>query len=91
MSFIKRTFTVEFKAKVVLEVSKGKKTINEITVENSLIRNWKESFIRNAPTVFDTRIEDNARKKLSENRKETERYARKFGRLTMQVDWLKKI
>lgn len=31
MSFIKRTFTAEFKTKVVLEVSKGKKTINEIT------------------------------------------------------------
>ena len=94
MSRTKRTFTAEFKAKVVLEVIKGEKTINEIAAENSLnpnmIRNWKEAFIRNASTVFDTSIEYNAREKLVESRKETDRYAKKVGQLTMEVDWLKK-
>lgn len=94
MSRVKRTFSAEFKTKVVLEIIEGKKTINEIASENSLqpnlIRNWKKEFLDKASLVFDDKREDNAREKLDESRKERDAYAKKVGQLTMQVDWLKK-
>lgn len=49
MSRVKRTFSAEFKTKIVLEIIEGKKTINEIASENSLqpnlIRKWKKEFL----------------------------------------------
>ena len=48
----KRTFSAEFKAKVVLEVLKGEKELNTIAQENEIapnqIRNWKSEFLENA-------------------------------------------
>lgn len=94
MSRVKRTFSAEFKTKVVLEIIEGKKTINEIASENSLqpnlIRNWKKEFLDKASLVFDDKREDSSREKLEESRKERDAYAKKVGQLAMQVDWLKK-
>lgn len=94
MSRVKRTFSAEFKTKIVLEVIKGERTINEIATENSiqpnLIRNWKKEFLEKASLVFDDKREENTKQKLDESRKERDEYAKKVGQLTMQVDWLKK-
>lgn len=94
MSRTKRTFSPEFKAKLVLEVLKGEKELNVIATENdiqpNLLRNWKKEFLDKASVVFDDSREDNRREKLASERKEKEQYAKKVGQLTMQVDWLKK-
>ena len=94
MSRTKRTFSPEFKAKLVLEVLKGEKELNVIATENdiqpNLLRNWKKEFLDKASVVFDDSLEDNLREKLASERKEKDQYAKKVGQLTMQVDWLKK-
>ena len=94
MSRIRRNFTAQFKAKLVLEVLKGEKDINSIATENgiqpNLLRNWKKEFLENASVVFDDKREENIREKLASERKEKAEYAKKVGQLTMQVDWLKK-
>ena len=94
MSRTKRTFSPEFKAKLVLEVLKGEKELNVIATENdiqpNLLRNWKKEFLDKASVVFDDSREDNLREKLASERKEKDQYAKKVGPLTMQVDWLKK-
>ena len=94
MSRTKRTFSPEFKAKLVLEVLKGEKELNVIATENdiqpNLLRNWKKEFLDKASVVFDDSREDNLREKLASERKEKNQYAKKVGQLTMQVDWLKK-
>ena len=94
MSRTKRTFSPEFKAKLVLEVLKGEKELNVIATENNiqpnLLRNWKKEFLDKASIVFDDSREDNLREKLASERKEKDQYAKKVGQLTMQVDWLKK-
>ena len=94
MSRIKRTFSPEFKAKLVLEVLKGEKELNVIATENNIqpnwLRNWKREFLSKASIVFDDSREDNLREKLASERKEKDQYAKKVGQLTMQVDWLKK-
>lgn len=94
MSRTKRTFSPEFKAKLVLEVLRGEKELNVIATENdiqpNLLRNWKKEFLDKASVVFDDSREDNLREKLASERKEKDQYAKKVGQLTMQVDWLKK-
>ncbi len=78
-----------------MELLKGEKDLNTLAVENNiqpnLLRNWKKEFLDNASAVFDDKSEDNLKEKLAEERKEKAKYAKKVGRLTMQVDWLKKI
>jgi len=94
MSKKRRTFSAEFKTKLVLEALKGEKDINTIATENSiqpnLLRNWKNEFLEKASTVFDSTHDDQLKAKLEAERKEKTEYAKKVGQLTMQVDWLKK-
>jgi transposase-like protein len=85
----KRTFSPEFKSKVVLEVIKGEKEITTISQENEIapnqIRNWKSEFLENAALVF-----DNKKEKALMHKQETDRLYKTIGQLTTQVEWLKK-
>ena len=94
MSKKRRNFTARFKADLVLEVLKGEKELNVIATENNikpnLLRNCKKQFEEHAAAVFDTRKDDWMEKKLQEEKKAKEEYAKKVGQLTMQIDWLEK-
>ncbi len=90
----KRTFSAEFKTKIVLEVLKGEKEISVIASENEIapnqIRNWKNEFISNASNVFDNKKDEKIREALKSNEAEKDQLYKKVGQLTTQVDWLKK-
>ncbi len=53
----RRTYTPEYKAKLVIEVLKGEKELNTIAAENgispNMLRNWKAEFMENASRAFD--------------------------------------
>ena len=53
----RRTYTPEYKAKLVIEVLQGEKELNTIAAENSIspnmLRNWKVEFLENAGRAFD--------------------------------------
>lgn len=57
MSRKRTTYSTEFKTKIVLEVLKGDKTINEIASANNItpknIQNWKNIFISNAEMAME--------------------------------------
>jgi transposase-like protein len=90
----KRTFSAEFKAKVVLAVLKGEKELNIIAQENEIapnqIRNWKSEFLENSALVFDNKKEKEYKEKALLHEQETDRLYKTIGQLTTQVDWLKK-
>lgn len=52
-----KTYSADFKAKLVLEVLNGEKTINEISsayeVIPNNIKNWKKQFLENMSLAFD--------------------------------------
>ena len=52
-----KTYTSEFKAKVVIEVLQGEKSLSEIAAQYNLnpnmVRNWKSEFLENASTIFE--------------------------------------
>ncbi len=90
----RRTFSAEFKAKIVLEVLKGEKEISVIASENEIasnqIRNWKNEFIANAAYIFDNKKDEKLHESLKASAAEKDELYKKVGQLTTQVDWLKK-
>lgn len=81
------------KSRLVLEVLKGERTINEIASENSIhphmLTRWKREAVDGLPSLFEN---DNAKKRKEAKAHEeelNELYA-KIGKLTTQNEWLKK-
>lgn len=90
----RRTFSAAYKAKIVLEVLQGEKDLNVIAAENEIapnqIRNWKAEFLKNASAAFDDKHTAQLKEELTEKEKEADQLYTKIGKLTTQVEWLKK-
>ena len=87
----RRTFTSEFKTKVVLELLKGQLTTAQISskfeVHQNQISLWKKHFMANIHHVF----EDEKKKPPSKDyQHEMDDLYKKIGQLNMDLDWLKK-
>ena len=93
MSRKKTRYSTELKTKLVLEVIKGEKTLNEIASENSIIpknlQNWKATFLANAELAMEP---SKAVKEYKDENKELhakiDEYARVVGKITVERDWL---
>ena len=90
----KRNYTAEMKTKIVLEVLKGERELNEIAAEYEIapnqIRNWKTEFLENATVVFDKKRDQRLKDELNIKQQEADELAKKVGQLTLEVDFLKK-
>ena len=90
---MKKTHSSEVKAKIVLEVLRGEETLNEIASKHNLHPNlltrWKTQAINNLPQVFENETAK-ARKNAREAEKEKNELYQQIGKLTTQVEWLKK-
>jgi transposase-like protein len=85
----RRTFTPEFKAKVVLEMLVEGKSMaqasREYGIKDTVLSRWKQQFIERAPQVFDR---DQAQDGRDHQIAELERLV---GRLTLELDASKKL
>ena len=84
----RRTFTSEFKAKVVLEELTGVKDKAEVCREYRLrpqvFARWREEFVERAPEIFATkRSRGDEQERIAE-------LERMLGRLTMELEAAKK-
>jgi transposase len=86
----RRSYTESFEAKVGLEAIRGGKTVNEIGqaygVDPVQVGQWKKEILERAETHFETKRGP----KKAEDLGEPERLYGEIGRLTMELDWLKK-
>lgn len=93
MSRMRRNWTPEEKAAIVLELLREESTLAEIAkkhdVSQQLISRWKTEFLSNMSAVFDKKNE-NIEKIQREHEDEKEHLIKKIGELTLDVDWLKK-
>jgi transposase-like protein len=85
----KRTFSPEFKAKVVLEILGEQKSIaqasREYGIKDSVLSRWKQEFIERSPQLFEQRaVSDERDQRIVE-------LERMVGRLTMELDVAKKV
>ena len=90
---MRKTFTGKFKATVVLEILKEEKTISEIAsqyeVHPSQLAKWRREAINGLANV----LEDGRRKSDKEREaleKKTLELYTEIGKLTTQLNWLKK-
>lgn len=90
---MRKRYTDEFKAQIVLEIIKEEKSVTQLASEHGIhptqLTRWKNEAIQNLPSLFtDDRKGIQALKKTYES-KIDELYA-EVGRLTTQNTWLKK-
>ena len=84
----------DYKAKIVLEVLKEEKPLEEIASENNLnpnmVRGWKKEFINNAGSVFEkkSKAEKEIERKEAILEKKSEKMLKKIGQLTLERDFL---
>ncbi len=84
----RRTFTAEFKTRVVLEMLSGDKGLmqasREYGIKDTVLSRWKQEFLAHAQQVFEEPQSDEQGEKIAE-------LERMVGRLTMQLDMAKKV
>jgi transposase-like protein len=84
-----RTYTPEFKVRVVLELISGKKQLSQASreygIKDTVIARWRQEFIERAPQVFE---QPDRRDAQAERIAELERM---LGRMTVQVEMAKKV
>ena len=93
MSRKRTVYSTEFKTKIVLEVLKGDKTINEIAsaynVTPKNIQNWKNIFMANAEMAMEpARAIKEYKDEIEELRGKNDEYAKALGKLTVENEWL---
>jgi len=92
MSKTRRIFTASFKTKIVLEVLKNEKTLNEIASDNNItpkhIQNWKKVFLQNAEIAMEpAKVVQEYKTKIVELEAKNDEYAKVVGQLTVEKDW----
>ena len=92
MSNKRRQFSSEFKVKLVLEVLKNEKPLNQIAKENDVLPknliNWKKQFLENAEIAMEpSKAVKEYKEQIKELEKRVDKYAKTVGRLTVERDW----
>lgn len=81
------------KSKMVLEVLQGENTISEIASRNNvhpnLLTRWKTQVIKGMPQLFENET-SKTQKQNRDNEREKEELYKQIGKLTTQMEWLKK-
>ena len=88
----RRAIDDALKTKIVLEALKESEPINVLAsrfaVHPNQISTWRKHFLANASMAFSG--DKHAEKEVEHLREERDRYAKKVGELTMDVEFLKK-
>jgi len=90
---MRKTYSPELKARVVLELLREEKTPAQISSETgvhvNVLQQWKRTALEALPKVFERKnLEIDELRKASE-KKEEELY-KEIGKLTTHLEWLKK-
>ena len=93
MSTKRKTYSAEFKAKVVLEVLEANETLNQIASKYELlpanVKNWKKMFLENMSLAFDkSTVVKEYKQEIEALKKDKDSMAKKVGELTLEKDFL---
>lgn len=90
---MKKTYSPEFKSKLVLEVLRGERLLNEIVSEHNvhpnMLTRWKTDATKKSHIFFEN---ENAkiRKQSKEYEFQIDELYTQIGKLTTQYEWMKK-
>jgi len=93
MSTKRKTYSAEFKAKVVLEVLEAELTLNQIASKYGLlpanVKNWKKMFLDNMSLAFDkSTVVKEYKEQIEVLQTSNDNLAKKVGNLTVEKDFL---
>ena len=93
MSVKRKSYSADFKAKLVLEVLEGEKTVNEIASQYEVLptslKNWKKQFLENMSLAFDkSTVVKEYKDQIEVLQKDKDVLAKKVGNLTVEKDFL---
>ncbi|MEO1927729.1 MAG: transposase, partial [Nautiliaceae bacterium] len=79
-----KKYSAEFKVKLVLEVLKNEKSLNQIAQENNVLpknlMNWKKQFLENAEIAMEpSRAVKEYKEQIKELEKKVDKYAKTVG------------
>ena len=93
MSVKRKSFSADFKAKLVLEVLEGEKPVNEIASQYGVLptslKNWKKQFLENMSLAFDkSTVVKEYKDEIEELKKSKDSIAKKLGETIVEKDFL---
>jgi putative transposase len=93
MSTKRKTYTADFKAKLVLELLEGEQTLNEVASKYEVLpynlKNWKKLFLENMSLAFDkSTVVKEYKEKIEILEKSNDQLAKKVGNLSVEKDFL---
>ena len=89
---MKKSYTPEFKARLVLELLREELTVNQLSskyeVHPTLLSKWKRAAIEGMPELLaDSRKRDSL---INEHKEEVKELYAQIGELSSKLNWLKK-
>jgi putative transposase len=95
MSRKRTTYSAEFKSKLVLEVLKNEKTLQEIASANNItpknLQNWKKIFLDNAEIAMEpSKVVKDYKEDLLAAQEQNEMLTKIVGKMTVEKEWLEK-
>jgi putative transposase len=90
---VRKSYSPEFKKRVVLEILREEKTLAQLSseygVHPSQLKQWKKIALEGLPTLYTDEQRAIEKLKKEQEKQNSELYAQ-IGRLSTQLDWLKK-
>ena len=88
-----KSYSADFKAKLVLEALEGEKTINEIASQYEVLpvslKNWKKQFLENMSLAFDkSTVVKEYKNEIEVLQKEKDMIAKKLGETIVEKEFL---
>ena len=91
---MRKHYTAAFKAQIVLELLKEEKSISQISseygVHATMFHRWKSTALEKLSTVFEDEGKKNTAALQKQHEQELTELYSKIGKLTTQLEWLKK-
>lgn len=88
----RKQYSAALKAKIVIEALRESKTITELAAQHeihpNLITKWKQAAIQDLPSLFEKGAAKDEKAEAQE--KKLAQLYQEIGKLTTQVNWLKK-
>jgi putative transposase len=93
MSTKRKVYSNKLKTKLVLEILKNEKTLNEIASENNItpknLQNWRKTFLENAEIAMEpAKAVKEYKDEIEELKKKNDNYAKVVGKMTVEQEWL---
>jgi putative transposase len=93
MSRKRKTYSAEFKAKLVLEIIEGEKTLNEIASKYEILpknlKNWKKQFLDNMSLAFDkSAVVKEYKEEIEKLKKDKDATSKKLGEVIVERDFV---